>query len=141
MSTLPTTLTFGPVLLINFTTGIIQDVSPVAAELFGYATADLIGQPMSMLIPVALRTSYATRQAAFLAGPCWRTQQIMDIRLQGLKRDGTIFTASCGLRKVLDGGGECTDEVMIAIQDSSLFTVAQVASMQAAAPAVPPDAI
>lgn len=48
--------------------GTIRFVNPAAKKLFGYEPEELVGQPLSRLIPLELRAGHATQLAEFLGG-------------------------------------------------------------------------
>jgi len=88
----------GRILLVNART----------EKLFGYARAELIGQPVEMLIPAALRARHVAHRASYMAAPRTRSMG-RGLDLAGLKKDGTEFPVEVSLSYVE------TDEGMRAI--------------------------
>lgn len=68
-------------------------------EMFGYSRAELIGQPLEMLVPESRRGSHAELRAGFFRDPRMRSMGAgMD--LSGLRKDGTKFPVEIGLSYV-----------------------------------------
>ena len=71
-------------------------VNAQAERLFGYARADMVGQPIDMLMPTEFRGAHADRLADFLARP--RVQRMGYGReLFGLRSDGVRFPIETNL--------------------------------------------
>ena len=65
----------------------IQLINPAATKIFGWAAAELIGQPLTLLLP-------NFRVAQRITGAEWT----------GRRRDGTDFSAEVSFRELLSGG-------------------------------------
>jgi PAS domain S-box-containing protein len=77
-----------------------------AEEIFGYAAADAIGQPLSILLPERFRATHDEHVRAF--GRSAETARRMGHRreVSGLRKDGTEFPAEASISKLdLPGGG------------------------------------
>jgi PAS domain S-box-containing protein len=73
-------------------------------RLFGYATAELAGQPVEMLVPQALRDQHVTDRAGYLAAPQIRRMGTGP-ELSGLRRDGNLFPIEVSLSPLDTGDG------------------------------------
>ncbi len=67
----------------------IQLINPAATKIFGWAAADLIGQPLTLLLPNFRVAEHAT-------GAEWT----------GRRRDGADFSAEVSFRELSSGGGK-----------------------------------
>ncbi|MDE3189680.1 MAG: PAS domain S-box protein [Acidobacteriota bacterium] len=76
--------------------GRIVLVNAQTETLFGYTRADLLGQPIELLIPSRFRDAHVREREAFAASP---TARPMDTGLDlfGLRRDGTEFPVDVSL--------------------------------------------
>lgn len=94
-------------ILIVDASGRIETANPGALALFGYPEAELIGQPVEILIPKPLRSPHQEHRARFSVDPKPRS---MGRRpgLSGLRKDGTIFPADISLTPVPTPGGLLT---------------------------------
>jgi PAS domain S-box-containing protein len=85
--------------------GRIALVNPQAESMFGYARAELIGNPLEMLLPERLREVHGALRHAFAANPSMR-QMGVDRDLTARRKDGSEFPVEIGLNPVAaDGGG------------------------------------
>jgi PAS domain S-box-containing protein len=85
--------------------GRIVLVNPQAESMFGYARAELIGNPLEMLLPERLRMVHGTLRQAFGANPSMR-QMGVDRDLTARRKDGSEFPVEIGLNPVpADDGG------------------------------------
>jgi PAS domain S-box-containing protein len=76
--------------------GHIEIVNTQAERIFGYARAELLGQPVELLIPERYRSEHSARRAAFFSAP--RVRDVgSDLELFGLHKDGTEFPIEIGL--------------------------------------------
>jgi two-component system, LuxR family, sensor kinase FixL len=76
--------------------GAMQFVNRMAETLFGYARADLIGQPIEVLIPARFRTTHRAQRNAYAAGPRVRPMG-PGLELTALREDGTEFQVEISL--------------------------------------------
>jgi nitrogen fixation negative regulator NifL len=84
-------------------TGLIEGLNRAAEQMFGYGRDELLGRPMTMLMPEGYRERYeaglrrhvATGRSAVLGKP---------IEVEGLRKDGTVFPLELTIGKsVVDG--------------------------------------
>jgi PAS domain S-box-containing protein len=76
--------------------GLICLCNPRLADLFGYGTSDLIGQPVEILIPLQARTRHAERRSTYQRDPRQRPMG-SGLDLNGQRRDGTTFAVEVSL--------------------------------------------
>ncbi|MGH7368057.1 MAG: PAS domain S-box protein [Candidatus Rokuibacteriota bacterium] len=67
--------------------------------MFGYARAELIGQPVELLVPVSHRERHVAHRATYMAAPRIRFMG-QGLDLAGLKKDGTEFPVEVSLSYV-----------------------------------------
>ncbi|MDX1521735.1 MAG: PAS domain S-box protein, partial [Anaerolineae bacterium] len=90
-------LEFAPeALIIVNDRGAIAVVNAQAEKMFGYKRADLLGQPLEMLLPERFREQHQSHRAAYLAQPQPRPMGL-DLSLFGLRRDGQEFPVEISL--------------------------------------------
>jgi PAS domain S-box-containing protein len=85
------------------TNGRIAVVNRQLERLFGYHREELIGQPVELILPEALRQSYAETRAAFIAAPDAR-QVAAGRNLFARRRDGAEFPVEITLKPAQSGG-------------------------------------
>jgi PAS domain S-box-containing protein len=95
--------------------GAIVLVNRQVEALFGYATADLLGQPVEMLIPVPVHDAHRQHRAAYAAAPSIRAMG-PPISLFGRRQDGSVFPAEISVAP-LQAGSELL--VIASIRDIS----------------------
>jgi PAS domain S-box-containing protein len=76
--------------------GRILLVNQQAEALFGYAPADLVGQPVETLLPDRVRDLHVGHRAGYAADPRTRPMGV-GLALAGRRRDGTEFPAEISL--------------------------------------------
>ncbi len=75
-------------ILVSDGNGVMRAANPRAEELFGYASEELIGQPVEMLVPARFRGGHPRHRENYSAHP--RTRQMgAALNLFGLRKDGT----------------------------------------------------
>ncbi len=79
--------------------GRIVFVNTPCEALFGYTRRDLIGQPVEVLVPEAVRAQHRVDRAAFAEAPRSRAMGV-GRALSGRKRDGTEFPVEVSLSSV-----------------------------------------
>jgi PAS domain S-box-containing protein len=82
--------------LVADAAGRIVLVNARTEKVFGYSRAELIGQPVEMLIPVALRERHVAHRATYMAAPRVRSMG-RGLDLAGLRKDGTEFPVEVSL--------------------------------------------
>ncbi|NRR30180.1 response regulator [Oxalobacteraceae bacterium] len=104
-------------LLVANEQGRITMANPRMAEIFGYAEAEMVGQPLELLVPAeqpqgssALRDSFMAINARHALGD---TQS-----LTGRRKDGSEFPLELGL-SFLPASGDCELSVCVSIRDVS----------------------
>jgi PAS domain S-box-containing protein len=84
--------------------GRIMLVNGRAEAMFGYERAELIGQPVEVLIPHARREQHVAHRAGYLAAPRVRPMGL-GLDLAGLRKDGTEFPVEVSLSHVATAEG------------------------------------
>lgn len=80
-------------------TGEIEMVNAQAELLFGYPRADLLGQPVEMLVPLRFRQQHPSLRRSFFGEPKSRPMGA-GRDLFGLRRDGSEFPIEIGLNPI-----------------------------------------
>jgi formate hydrogenlyase transcriptional activator len=84
-------------ILVTDADGKIRSANPRAAELFGYAPAELIGLAIESLVPVRFRGRHPSHRENYAAHP--RTRQMgAAMNLCALRKDGTEFPVDIMLK-------------------------------------------
>lgn len=81
--------------------GRIVLVNAQIEKLFGYQRAELLGQPIEILVPERFRPPHADHRRGFLSQDGHRALK----ELHGLRRDGTEFPAEIGLSRIETSSG------------------------------------
>jgi PAS domain S-box-containing protein len=97
------------------TDGSILLVNAEAEQLFGYGRAELLGQPVEVLLPAALAARHAAHREAYLENPERRPMGAGQ-ELAGRRKDGTEFPAEVSLSTIETDDGQM---VMAAVRDAS----------------------
>lgn len=96
-------------------TGTIRLVNARLERQFGYSRAELLGQPIDMLVPVDVRSKHAGHRAECQAAPStWSMSPGRE--LSGLRKDGTVFPVEIGLAPLETSKGR---QVLASIIDIS----------------------
>ncbi|MBE3076365.1 MAG: PAS domain S-box protein, partial [Actinobacteria bacterium] len=84
--------------------GVIRFVNHRAEALFGYDRDALVGQLVEILVPQSFRTVHQAQRDGYVADPETRLMGT-DLRLIGVRRDGTEFPVDISLSPVQTGEG------------------------------------
>ena len=84
--------------------GLIVLVNTQAEKLFGYARAQMLGQPVEMLMPEPDRVGHAGKRAEYFAAPCARSMG-QGQELRGRRQDGSSFPIEVSLSPLQTSGG------------------------------------
>jgi len=104
-STIERLFEFSPdAILVADSAGIMRAANPRAEELFGYASRELIGQPVEMLVPARFRASHPRHREDYNAAPRAR-QMGAALNLFGLRKDGTEFPVDIMLKPIRNEAG------------------------------------
>ena len=83
-------------MLIVDADGVIRDLNPQAAALFGWERSELEGHAVEQLIPTAIRARHEAHRRHYAEAP--RTRPMgQGLELQALRRDGTTFPVEISL--------------------------------------------
>ena len=74
-------------------------------QMFGYQHAELLGQPVELLLPVDLEAAHRSHRASDAPAPRARLRDA-GARLVGLRKDGTTFPAEISLSPVTTAAGQ-----------------------------------
>ena len=74
-------------------------------SLFGYSEAELIGQPIEMLVPERFRAGHPAHRHKFFEAPIQRAMGA-DLELLGVRKDGSEFPVQVGLSPVETAEGQ-----------------------------------
>src|SRR5579862_6746578 len=94
-------------------TGKIAFVNSQAERIFGYASQELLGQPVETLIPEQIRHAHVRHRTEYVAQPHTRPMGV-GLELRGCRKDGSTFPVEISLSPIEQGG---TRFVASAIRD------------------------
>src|SRR5579863_10453164 len=90
------------ILVVN-RAGVITLANTPATKLFGYESTDLVGQPVEMLLPAALRAAHPELRTGFFSHPQARAMGT-GRDLFAVRKDGSEFPVEIGLNPIeMDG--------------------------------------
>jgi PAS domain S-box-containing protein len=113
-------------LVVTDTEGRIHLINAQAEVLFGYARAELLGQPVELLLPERLHAAHRHHRNAYAAAPRSRPMGA-DLLLLGRRQDGSEFPVEIALRPFSGDEKEHGEPLVIAhIRDMSEWQRAQV---------------
>ncbi|MGH7751973.1 MAG: PAS domain S-box protein, partial [Gemmatimonadales bacterium] len=100
--------------------GRILQANAKTEQMFGYPRAELIGQPVELLVPTRLRQAHVVHRAAYKAAPRVRSMG-QGLDLAGLKKDGSEFPVEVSLSYVRTDEGLRTIAFVIDISERVAF--------------------
>lgn len=83
----------------------IQIWNDTAAEMFGYTRDEILGRPVSLMVPPDLRGGHGALAQAFAQGPIERAP-MRSTPVSALRKDGGELPVEISLAKVTDDGGQ-----------------------------------
>jgi len=108
-------------ILVSDGNGVMRAANPRAEELFGYASEELIGQQVEMLVPARFRGGHPRHRENYSAHP--RTRQMgAAMNLFGLRKDGTEVPVDIMLKPIETADGPA---VVTFIRDATEQRAAQ----------------
>ncbi len=108
-------------ILVSDGNGVMRAANPRAEELFGYASEELIGMPVEMLVPARFRANHPRHRENYAAHP--RTRQMgAAMNLFGLRKDGTEVPVDIMLKPMETADGPA---VVTFIRDATEQRAAQ----------------
>jgi PAS domain S-box-containing protein len=96
--------------------GRIEMVNAQAEQVFGYARAEMLGQPVEMLVPQRFRGHHPGLRGSFFADPQARPMGA-GRDLYGLAKDGTEFPVEIGLNPIETEEGPMVLSAIVDISD------------------------
>lgn len=89
--------------LIVDAAGLVRLANARVTDLFGYRPPELLGQPVEILLPEALRECHQRHRSTYMAAPRTRTMGI-GTQLSARRRDGSEFPVEISLSPIVVGG-------------------------------------
>ena len=84
--------------------GKIVRVNGQTEKIFGWGREELLGQEVEILVPPRFRDKHREQRAGFVAHPNTRPMGA-DLKLRGLRKDGSEFPVEISLSPILDHAG------------------------------------
>jgi len=85
--------------IISDSRGRITVVNHAAEQLFGYAHGELVGQPIEVLLPEAMRQAHENLRNSYHQAPRARPM-VSGLDIQGRHKDGSLFRAEIALNPI-----------------------------------------
>lgn len=101
--------------------GVIEMVNTQTEHIFGYARAELLGQPMEILIPARFRPQHPDLRDSYFATPSTRAMGT-GRDLFGLRKDGSEFPVEIGLNPIETADGLKILSAIVDISERKRFT-------------------
>jgi protein-histidine pros-kinase len=111
--------------------GRIAIANEQSTRMFGYARNELIGQPIEMLLPEALRTAHAGHRSTYTNQPRVRRMGV-GLELAGLRADGSTFPVEISLSPVQTSSGIFVSSVIRDVTERKTMEKELIAARQAA---------
>ena len=89
-------------ILLTDSDGAIVYANQPLLQLFDYDAADLLGQPVEVLLPEYLRDHHRKQVEGFIAAPYPRPMGRDDLDLEGRRADGSVFSIDVQLNAMPD---------------------------------------
>ncbi len=86
--------------------GRIVFVNAAAVRMFGYREAEILEQPLDILIPEPNRSVHRRHIEAFLRSPARSRMMSERAGIEGRRRDGSVFDAEASISRVTTADGE-----------------------------------
>jgi diguanylate cyclase (GGDEF)-like protein/PAS domain S-box-containing protein len=80
--------------------GLIESFNPAAAGIFGYTPDEVLGKPVSMLMPADMRGGHETGMRNYIASGHAKVIGKPKLELPGLHKDGTRFTLELTVNEI-----------------------------------------
>jgi PAS domain S-box-containing protein len=90
-------------------TGAIESFNPAAERMFGYPAADVLGKPVTMLVPGEKRADYLSIYETL--------DEATTVEMLGLRRNGTTFIMEVSFSRAVNDGNEALTAVIRNVTD------------------------
>jgi len=84
--------------------GLIDSVNPALCDIFAYDEHELLGQPMTMLMPESYRDGLTQDLSGYLTRPDADPVHLLSTELEGLRKSGDVFPLALNLNEMHVGG-------------------------------------